>query len=207
RAAHTPADQADGGSVGGGRPPRQQQRPESGAEARAEREPRQGQHAHDEAPPEAERGQEAREHDDDPVEPGHLAPSPWARSRIVGSASIQACSSVRGRVRSQWGPAVSPAPDARPGDSSSGERGPARGRRLRRARPVIALAWAAFALGAIVGASRGPSPAQALAGSFVAAWARGDYRTMYSDIDAAGKRTTTEAQFASAYERALTIAT
>ena len=52
--------------------------------------------------------------------------------------------------------------------------------RVRRARPVIALAAVAFAIGAIVGANQRASSADALAARFVAAWAqrrlRGDVR-------------------------------
>jgi peptidoglycan glycosyltransferase len=47
--------------------------------------------------------------------------------------------------------------------------------RVRRARPVMALAAVAFAIGAILGANSGPSPAGALAAKFVAAWAKSAY--------------------------------
>jgi hypothetical protein len=50
--------------------------------------------------------------------------------------------------------------------------------RVRRARPVIALAAVAFAVGAIVGANSGPSPADALAEKFVGQWAKGEYTAM-----------------------------
>jgi penicillin-binding protein A len=79
--------------------------------------------------------------------------------------------------------------------------------RLRRARPVLALALVAFAVGAIVGAGRGASPASQLAQQFVAAWTRGDYRAMYDDIDAASQRRTTPSRFAAVYEAALRTAT
>ena len=62
--------------------------------------------------------------------------------------------------------------------------------RLRRARPVIAMASVAFAIGAIVGANHTASSAHELAGRFVEAWTKGDYATMYSDIDASSRRTT-----------------
>jgi cell division protein FtsI/penicillin-binding protein 2 len=79
--------------------------------------------------------------------------------------------------------------------------------RLRRARPVVALAAVAFVVGAIVGAGHGSSAAQALAGRFVAAWAQGDYVTMYGDIDAHSKRTTSPQQLADDYRHALRTAT
>jgi peptidoglycan glycosyltransferase len=76
-----------------------------------------------------------------------------------------------------------------------------------RARPVIALAAAAFAVGAIVGAGHGSSAAQALAGQFVAAWAKGDYATMYGDVDARSQRATSPRQLADDYRHALRTAT
>ena len=82
-----------------------------------------------------------------------------------------------------------------------------RRQRAMRARPVIALAAVAFAIGAIVGAGHGSSAAQALAGRFVAAWAQGDYVTMYGDIDARSKRAISPQELAEAYQHALRIAT
>jgi penicillin-binding protein A len=82
-----------------------------------------------------------------------------------------------------------------------------RKQRLRRARPVLALAAVAFALGAAVGAPHGPSPATSLATQFVTAWTRSDYVTMYTDIDAPAQRSMTIAQFADTFRRALTTAT
>jgi peptidoglycan glycosyltransferase len=82
-----------------------------------------------------------------------------------------------------------------------------RSRRLRRALPVVGLAGVSFAIGAIVGANRTSSPERALAVQFVTAWARGDYATMYSDIDPASQRTTSAGEFAGAYEEALRTAT
>jgi len=72
---------------------------------------------------------------------------------------------------------------------------------------MLALAAVAFALGAIVGANRGSSPSTSLASQFVAAWTRGDYSTMYADIDAASQRATTPSEFAAVYARALRTAT
>jgi hypothetical protein len=79
--------------------------------------------------------------------------------------------------------------------------------RLRRALPVIAMATVAFIIGAIVGAQSGSSPSEALASRFVSAWSKGDYATMYSDVDAATKSETSPAAFAAAYREALATAT
>jgi penicillin-binding protein A len=72
---------------------------------------------------------------------------------------------------------------------------------------MLALALVAFAIGAIVGAGQGSSPASDLAKRFVAAWARGDYRSMYADIDDASQRAISPSAFASVYEKALRTAT
>jgi peptidoglycan glycosyltransferase len=79
--------------------------------------------------------------------------------------------------------------------------------RLRRALPVLALAVLAFAIGAVLGAGRGASPASRLATQFVTAWTHGDYRAMYADIDAASQRRTTPSRFAASFESALRTAT
>ena len=79
--------------------------------------------------------------------------------------------------------------------------------RVRRARPVLALAAVAFALGAILGANSGASPASTLASRFAAAWARGDYAQMYAEIDPATRRALTPAEFAAAYGEAMRTAT
>ncbi len=79
--------------------------------------------------------------------------------------------------------------------------------RMRRARPVIALAAVAFAIGAIVGASGGESSGDSLAQRFVAAWARNDYASMYADIDSASRRAVNADEFANAYHEALRTAT
>jgi peptidoglycan glycosyltransferase len=65
----------------------------------------------------------------------------------------------------------------------------------------------AFATGAIVGSGHGASPAARLADQFVAAWTRGDYRTMYGEIDAASQRELSPSQFAAVYGHALGTAT
>jgi hypothetical protein len=80
-------------------------------------------------------------------------------------------------------------------------------RRMRRARPVIALAGVAFVIGVIVGANHSPSYAHALAAKFTAAWARSDYTSMYADIDAQSQRGLTPSEFANVYESALRTAT
>src|ERR1700729_1771367 len=79
--------------------------------------------------------------------------------------------------------------------------------RVRRAPPVLALATVAFAIGAIVGASAGPSSSDSLAQRFVAAWARNDYAAMYADIDSASRRSQNADESASAYHEAMLTAT
>jgi len=68
--------------------------------------------------------------------------------------------------------------------------------RVRRARPVIALAAVAFAIGVIVGANSGSSSADSLAQRFVAAWSRNDYAAMYADVDARTRRSLNADEFA-----------
>ncbi len=80
-------------------------------------------------------------------------------------------------------------------------------RRMRRARPVIALAALAFIVGAIFGSDHGPDAAHALAARFVTAWTRGEYVAMYDDIDASSKRETSPQELADDYEHALRTAT
>jgi penicillin-binding protein A len=72
---------------------------------------------------------------------------------------------------------------------------------------VIALAGAVFVIGAIVGASHSPSYSHELAERFTAAWARSNYASMYSDIDASARRELTPNEFANVYRSALTTAT
>ncbi len=79
--------------------------------------------------------------------------------------------------------------------------------RVRRARPVLALALVAFALGAIIGARGATSASDALAARFVAAWARSDYAAMYGNVDAATRRSLTADGFAAAYAEAMRTAT
>jgi peptidoglycan glycosyltransferase len=79
--------------------------------------------------------------------------------------------------------------------------------RVRRARPVIALAAVAFAIGAILGAGHGRSAADALADKFVGEWAQLDYTAMYASVDAASRRSLTADEFVSAYHAAMDTAT
>ncbi len=72
---------------------------------------------------------------------------------------------------------------------------------------MLALAGIAFVLGAVLGSERAAPPGYSLAEGFVAAWARGDYLTMYSDIDAAARRRISAGEFAAAYRSDLTTAT
>jgi cell division protein FtsI/penicillin-binding protein 2 len=69
------------------------------------------------------------------------------------------------------------------------------------------MALVAFAIGAILGAGHHPSPGRTLAERFAKAWAKGDYATMYGDIDASSRRRLRPSQFASAYEEAARKAT
>jgi penicillin-binding protein A len=79
--------------------------------------------------------------------------------------------------------------------------------RVRRARPVIALAAVAFAIGAIVGANSGASPADSFAEKFVREWAKAEYAAMYGDLDAASRRSVSADEFVSAYHEAMNTAT
>jgi penicillin-binding protein A len=82
-----------------------------------------------------------------------------------------------------------------------------RNQRLRRARPVIVLAAAAFATGAILGADHGRPPGYAIAEQFVTAWTRHDYASMYSDIARSSQRAVSPTEFADAYRQAFVAAT
>jgi peptidoglycan glycosyltransferase len=72
---------------------------------------------------------------------------------------------------------------------------------------MLALAGVAFALGAVLGANHATSPSYALADRFVTAWTRGDYASMYSDIDAVSQRSTSASALAGVYQAALRTAT
>jgi cell division protein FtsI/penicillin-binding protein 2 len=71
---------------------------------------------------------------------------------------------------------------------------------------LLAAAAAAFAAGVLAGA-RHSSPQQRLARAFAAAWARGDYATMYDDLSPAARRRFSRGDFAGEYARAAAIAT
>ncbi len=72
---------------------------------------------------------------------------------------------------------------------------------------MLALAAVAFAVGAIVGAQHGSSATTTLADRFVSAWTRGDYATMYEDIDPVSRRANSASAFADTYQQALRTAT
>ena len=78
---------------------------------------------------------------------------------------------------------------------------------MRRIVPVIALAALAFLIGAIVGSGHGSSPQLAVAEQFAKAWTRGDYATMYEDVDDASQREMSASAFADAYRTAARTAT
>jgi penicillin-binding protein A len=83
-----------------------------------------------------------------------------------------------------------------------------RSQRLRRARPVMAIAAVAFVAGVIVGANQPqPSSAPALAAHFAAEWAKGEYGRMYAQITPAARRATSPGAFAAAYREAAMLAT
>jgi transpeptidase family protein/penicillin-binding protein len=79
--------------------------------------------------------------------------------------------------------------------------------RLRRARPVAAVAAVAFVVGAIVGANHSSNAAQALAARFVSAWTKGEYVAMYDDVDASSQRTISPQGLAEDCAHALRTAT
>ena len=78
--------------------------------------------------------------------------------------------------------------------------------RLRR-RLLIGVVVLSFAVGAAVGAGGGTSPQESLALGFVHAWARGDYGTMYADLDGRARRTTSLAGFTAAMKAAQVTST
>ncbi len=83
-----------------------------------------------------------------------------------------------------------------------------RGRRGRRGRVLILLAAVAFVVGAIVGAGHSSaSPAPSVAARFAAAWAKGDYVSMYGELAPASRRAVSPSEFAQVYKEALMTAT
>jgi peptidoglycan glycosyltransferase len=79
--------------------------------------------------------------------------------------------------------------------------------RMRRARPVLALAVVAFVIGVVVGSNSGAGGADELATRFAAAWASGRYATMYASIDRGSRREVSERQLAEGCRHALRTAT
>src|SRR5579884_2472329 len=81
-----------------------------------------------------------------------------------------------------------------------------RRRFLRRLLPLVVVAAAAFAAGAIVAGSAGGAE-RTLVTSYVRAWRRGDYRSMYALLLRASRRRLTLAQFVADYRRAAQVTT
>ena len=83
-----------------------------------------------------------------------------------------------------------------------------RGRRARGGWVLIILATVAFVVGAIVGAAHSStSPAPDVAERFAAAWAKGDYASMYSELAPASRRVVSPSEFAQVYREALMTST
>ncbi len=81
-------------------------------------------------------------------------------------------------------------------------------RRARGGRVLLILAAVAFVVGGIVGATySSTSPAPEVAARFAAAWAKGDYARMYSELSPASQRTVSRSGFAQSYREALMTAT
>jgi len=78
---------------------------------------------------------------------------------------------------------------------------------LRRAAPVMVLAAIAFLVGAVVGSGHGGSAGQGLSEQFVSAWTKGDYATMYHDVDPAERQRISAGRFEEAYRQAARTAT
>jgi cell division protein FtsI/penicillin-binding protein 2 len=81
-----------------------------------------------------------------------------------------------------------------------------RQRRRRRALPLLLAALAAFVAGAAVGGAAS-SPERAVAARFAEAWARGDLRAMYAELDPEARRTVPFARFRASYAEAAATAT
>jgi penicillin-binding protein A len=71
----------------------------------------------------------------------------------------------------------------------------------------MALAAIAFLVGAIVGSGHGSHAGQSLTEQFATAWVRGDYATMYDDIDSAERQRISASRFEAAYRQAARTAT
>ncbi|MHB1999011.1 MAG: penicillin-binding transpeptidase domain-containing protein [Solirubrobacteraceae bacterium] len=82
-----------------------------------------------------------------------------------------------------------------------------RRRRAPRLLPVVAIAIVALAVGLVVAATGSPHYERNLASRFVSAWTRRDYASMYSEIDANARHSTSKTRFVAVYEQALRTAT
>jgi penicillin-binding protein A len=134
------------------------------------------------------------------------APSSYGRG---GQARSTHGGSGEARDARSWGGGSRGVRDPGGGTWSTRSGGSERRRALRRrALPVIALAALAFLVGAILGAAHSsPSPARALAARFAAAWARGNYASMYGEIAPSSQREVSASEFAGDYREALMTAT
>jgi len=81
-----------------------------------------------------------------------------------------------------------------------------RSRMLHRLAPLLAFATAAFVVGIVLGSRHEPSERR-VAARFAAAWERGDYAAMYSELTAGDRDRLPRARFTAAYEDALRTAT
>ncbi len=71
----------------------------------------------------------------------------------------------------------------------------------------MALAAIAFLVGAIVGSGHSSSAGQSLSEQFALAWTRGDYATMYDDVDPAERGRISATRFEASYRQAARTAT
>jgi penicillin-binding protein A len=71
----------------------------------------------------------------------------------------------------------------------------------------MALAAIAFLVGAIAGSGHGGSAGQRLSEQFVSAWTRGDYATMYNDVDPTERGRISASRFEAVYRQAARTAT
>lgn len=71
----------------------------------------------------------------------------------------------------------------------------------------MVLAAIAFLIGAIAGSGHGGSAGQSLSEQFVSAWTKGDYATMYDDVDPAERGRISASRFEAAYRQAARTAT
>ena len=117
-----------------------------------------------------------RQRDNDPVEGGHGGRAGYPPRRLEHAAEVS-----RGARTGRTTSAANGAETRRPP--------PARRRRARSQRlvAVLALCGFAFVVGLVVGARHKPA-GQAHAERFAAAWERGDYAAMYSELTAGRPR-------------------